>query len=478
MKKPLRCRNCVRKLANGLREESEVGAVACGICKRCANCGCYCVQCSTCHRTVPQYHTQYCDHCRTCKKHCECRRMPYFVRTKLAPNERFHINPMPRTLGLELELSDWGKLRDEASFKNFTYSRAHDWSVRPSEYEMVIAPLRGDQFLRAMFELAERLYRAKAKVNTSCAFHVHVGGSDLSYWNLRNILRIYECLEDEIYDHLILPHRRNDPVVTHYCQMLTRTHAVCPRCQRFDRQYPGQRRPLVPLRDTLERMNGVSSTTELKSEFIRMLYGLNTHGVPEIRRKDVASQLQTRKGGRYEWCRYVGLNLHAWMYRGTLEFRMKEGTTNFEDLIAWPLWCGWFVEAAASMPERRTRNSSMGLLQFTAEFMPSWITEWVDRKIRDKNKPVMEQAPDVPGDGGNDRNTANRYAERVVRDWTNVAEPPTPVPPPLRHMAIDALAPLPRTQGRGDTVAGPTITFNRWRNRTVPAPEPEDDPNF
>lgn len=312
--------------------------------------------------------------------------MPNFSVPTLAPT-KFLVNSMPRTLGMELELSEWGKLRSE-SFRHFRYESTHDWSVKPSEQEMVIAPLRGDQFLRAMLELGEALYRTGAKVNTTCAYHVHVDGSDLSYWELRKILRVYERLEGEIYDHLILPHRRDVPTVTHYCQMLTREHQTCDRCRRFDQQYPGTRQPLIPLSHTIERMNCARTTGDLKAEVIRMLYGMTS-----MEGRDRASQLQVRKGGRYEWCRYVGLNLHAWMYRGTIEWRMKEGTTSTEDLLTWPLWCGWFVEACSRMKDKVSREEQFSLVGFTERYMPRWITDWVERKVAEKEKPVMDAWP-------------------------------------------------------------------------------------
>lgn len=362
----------------------------CLVCRRCSGCGCMCTHCHKCQKQVPQRPSRFCAHCRTCKSCCTCRHMAQYTPLP-APrvSDTYHINTLPRTLGLELELADWGKLRNEGTFNHLEYEPVRDWSVQPSGQEMVIHPLRGDEFLRAMAELAEQLYRTDATVNQTCAYHVHVGSSDLSYWDLRKILRIYEMLEGEIYDHLILPHRRDVPEVTHYCQMLTKKHVKCERCSRYDQQYPRQRKALIPLRDTIEWLNNAKNTFELKQGIINMLYG----PMEGQRPRDAATWLQTRKNGRYEWSRYVGLNLHAWMYRGTLEFRMKEASTDLEDLTAWPLWCGWFVQACTRIQERRTMRESFSLLKFTDEFMPRWITDWVQKKICTQVKPVMATGP-------------------------------------------------------------------------------------
>jgi len=146
---------------------------------------------------------------------------------------------------------------------------------------------------------------------------------------------------------------------------------------------------LIPLRDTIEWLDNAKNTSELKQGIINMLYG----PMEGQRPRDAAMWLQTRKNGRYEWSRYVGLNLHAWMYRGTLEFRMKEASTDLEDLTAWPLWCGWFVQACTRIQERRTMRESFSLLKFTDEFMPRWITDWVQKKICTQVKPVMAAGP-------------------------------------------------------------------------------------
>jgi hypothetical protein len=382
------CRSCFRAVVRGEIPRAQAGVAHCPTCRNCKSCGCMCRGCRECGKRVPNSPSTYCSHCQACKRCDQCRKMPQFIALHPPPSTSYHLNTLPRTLGLELELSDWGKLRAEGEFHHLRYDQAHDWSVQPSGLEMVIKPLMGDQYLRAINELAEQLYRTGAKVNESCAYHVHVNGSDLSYWDLRRILRVYESLEGEIYDHLILPHRRDVPIVTHYCQMLTRPHKKCDRCVRFDGQYPGARKALIPLRDALERMNAAKSTTELKKELIYMLYGPIGFHRPDSR--DAAAWLQQRKGGRYEWCRYVGLNLHAWMYRGTVEFRMKEASTTLDELLIWPLWCGWFIQACATMREQDSIREPWTLLHFTEAFMPRWITEWVSRKICEKDKPKME----------------------------------------------------------------------------------------
>ena len=385
---------------------------------------------------------------------------------RIAEGKPFHVNRLRRALGVELELANWGNL-SEHKFKYLKYTLAHDWSVRPSQQEMVINPLVGDEFYFGMLELGEALYRAKATVNSTCALHVHVDGTTLSYWELRRLLRVYARLEPEIYQYLILPYRRGIPEVFHYCQMLTQQHTPCARCARFDSQYPGTRRALVPLQRTIQIMDRAGSTNELKQQLIQMLYGFdvqnyaayevyNPTGNHSSARKRAAQALQTRKGGRYEWARYVGLNLHAWMYRGTVEWRMKEATTDVNELIAWPLWCGHFVDAVSKMREKESREEPFTLLSFTDRYMPRWITDWVERYV--SGQVVRSEMPIWHEDGEFSRENREE---------------------PIRYRGLDAegIAPRPTSRvssaGWGDAIS-PYVTFNTT-NRDFPITQDNED---
>jgi hypothetical protein len=51
------------------------------------------------------------------------------------------------------------------------------------------------------------------------------------------------------------------------------------------------------------------------------------------------------------------------------------------------------VQACTRIQERRTMRESFSLLKFTDEFMPRWITDWVQKKICTQVKPVMATGP-------------------------------------------------------------------------------------
>lgn len=375
-----RCSYCAR----------AVSIFLCNACRRCAHCGCGCKTCNSCRARAVGYRPYFCARCGLCSRCDKCRKIPHYTtpaRLGVPPGPTPHLlNKLPRLLGVELELSDWKNLQTFRATK-YSYSSAHDWSVQPSGLEMVLRPLAGDRFISGIAELAEHLFRAESEVNETCAYHVHVDGVDLSVWEIRRLLTVYRALEPQIYSYLIAPWRSSSPTVTHYCQMLTRPHRRCERCDRYDQQYPNERHRRPSINTTLENMYAAKTTSDLKAELIWFLYGI------DIRGKDLKSDLddlddilrqrgmtlQDRKGGRYEWCRYVGLNLHAWMYRGTVEWRMKEGVTDFESLLLWPLFCGWFTHAVTAMNDTDALAVT-DLVTFARAHMPAWVAKWVENK--------------------------------------------------------------------------------------------------
>lgn len=283
------------------------------------------------------------------------------------------INPLPRPLGTELEIGDWGSLEGRR-FEHLRYTKGYDWSVKPSEHEMVISPLVGDAFIEGMLELAEELFDSGATVNDTCALHVHVGATDFGYWDIRRLLEVYSRIEPDVYRYLVAPYRSAKPECVHYCQLLTVPHDTCPRCERYDEQHPGARQPLEPLSRVLARMALAKDTSDLKVALFRMLYNIDD---PSTAPRD----LQHRKGGKYEWCRYRGLNLHSWLHRGTVEWRMKEAVTDVSELVFYPLFCGYVVHAITAMSDTEARSDRMNMLYLAERYMPKYLAAWVRTKM-------------------------------------------------------------------------------------------------
>lgn len=360
----------------------HVPAAQCEVCGKCIKCGnCECWRCG-CGRRYTRVATAYAQHrCGRCRKCCECRNSPRYTsdetlrtQTLSTPGGPALLTRLPRTVGVELELATWGTMPTTGNSRipGVVYTTSHDWSVKPSELEMVLTPLRGDAIPRGMLELSRAVVTHRCVTNDTCALHVHVGGKDLSYWDLRRLLTVYATIEPELYSKFISPHRRALPSI-HYCQMMTVPHSDvgCERCARYDQQYRGQRRIPESLETTLDRMWLARTTEDLKVCLLRMLYDIeNPRNFPAL--------VTTRKGGHYEFCRYFGLNLHSWMHRHTVEWRMKEATTDPWEMVFWPLWCGWMVHAVTRMSDKDARYE-WTIRSLTERWMPGYFQSWLGR---------------------------------------------------------------------------------------------------
>lgn len=69
-------------------------------------------------------------------------------------------------------------------------------------------------------------------------------------------------------------------------------------------------------------------------------------------KKDAARQWQQFKAERYATSRYNSLNVHSWVHRKSLEWRMPPGTTRPERVIGWGQLLAEMINAAVGMGER------------------------------------------------------------------------------------------------------------------------------
>lgn len=345
------CKQCVCR--NGCNK-----ARSCKGCRSCQECGCYCRLCEGCGK---KHFTNPCPSCGKCKSICICRGMPKALPTELKDPSPVQclLNTLPRAMGVELELSEFGGIMDRyngnKTIPGITYKLVRDGSVKPSEMEMVIDPLAGDDFIKGMIQLSQECYSSEAKVNETCGLHVHVNARDFSYWHLKRLLHLWEKVEKDIYGFMIDKEREHSrpPTPWHFC------------------------RPTVPLIDTLKAsgLNSIKKTVGLKALFMDVLYDLDK----DKNEKNKGHSLLAKRNHKYEQARYYGLNLHAWFQRGTIEFRHKEGTFEVDELVCWPLMCGWIVHLATILGTKEI-SSITGLRDLAMNHMPKMVSQYVEAK--------------------------------------------------------------------------------------------------
>ena len=141
----------------------------------------------------------------------------------------------------------------------------------------VVSPICHYEDIETIQELVRKLRRAGACVNGSCGIHVHVDATPHSVKTLRNLVNIMVSKEDLLYKALAVDVARED----HYCQ-------------KTDLRF-------------LEELN--RKKPKSIENFERMWY----HG-------------DSRSYDHYDESRYHALNLHSVFSKGTIEFRLFNGT--------------------------------------------------------------------------------------------------------------------------------------------------------
>ena len=155
----------------------------------------------------------------------------------------------------------------------------------------VVSPILSYDDIPKLQELVRTLRKAGALVNTSCGIHIHVGAEKFTPKTLRNLANLMASKEDMIYHALQI-----DPIREgRYCQKTNTTY--------------------------LEILNKKQPKT--MEEFADIWY----------------IQAPFRRDEHYNNSRYHGLNLHATFTKGTVEFRLFNGTLHAGEIKAYIQFC-------------------------------------------------------------------------------------------------------------------------------------------
>jgi len=141
----------------------------------------------------------------------------------------------------------------------------------------VVSPICHYEDIETIQELVRKLRHAGACVNRSCGIHIHVDAAPHSVKTLRNLVNIMVSKEDLLYKALAVDVARED----HYCQ-------------KTDLSF-------------LEELN------RKKPKSIEIFERMWYHG-------------DSRSYDHYDETRYHALNLHSVFSKGTIEFRLFNGT--------------------------------------------------------------------------------------------------------------------------------------------------------
>lgn len=353
---------------------------ACLTCNRCfRHSKCRCRRCEKCKAKKPPK-----DFCASCKSRdryacltCHASSASA-LRAAVFPERRCEFGDLGhtyqwglrRSLGVEVECATWGSLNTtippDRLMPNLGGTFVRDGSVKPSGLELVSGKLTGDSGLRGLYQLATTLKAHSATANSSCGVHVHVDAADFSMFELRRILIGWHKLQHSVFGTLVAEDRQH----SYYCPPNTYTA------------------------DAWQRLLSCKLSTEISEWFYHSLYGLRKRDEPNP--MVFADRIRHFRATKYvNEARRWALNFHSWMMRGTLEFRLKEGTVEPEDLFYWPLWCGFFVEWLAARKDSevlawQTAVTPPTILEITESFPGTakrlGIQAWVAAKTTPTTK--------------------------------------------------------------------------------------------
>ena len=203
----------------------------------------------------------------------------------------------------------WKVMRD-SSIEPVRNDGSRDY---PDEYrvELVTPPLNYDD-IETLQVIVRTLREAGAKANASCGIHVHVDGANHTPESLRRLVNFFTARQDLIYQSLEIGARANR------------------WCKKTDA-------------NLLKALKAEKELTKDKAEAIWY-----------------SSANDSYYGGidhsHYNVTRYHGLNLHAWFTKGTVEFRLFNGTMHAGKIKAYIQFClamsAWAITSTDSFSFR------------------------------------------------------------------------------------------------------------------------------
>lgn len=278
----------------------------CSNCDYCDHC-CECFGCRNCgDRVDGDDFCGVCDRCTSCcrcededEERCHCERLEGSDEFHIAKRNQHKRNPSKRFVAAEIEVA---ALEDTSrngrictACRKWGAAIVPDRSLPDTGFEINTAPASGDLFTSQVEEIGMALRQCGAKVNSACGLHVHIDARDFGYWEVRRLIRLYALVEDALFSLVSESRQRN---------------TYCGRCG-------------------AEYLQAVESgnVRKIKDRVCQAVY------------KD--TDIKDRRKHKYEFARYKALNLHSWFYRGTVECRLFDGTTDAAKVINWGmLWAG------------------------------------------------------------------------------------------------------------------------------------------
>jgi hypothetical protein len=220
--------------------------------------------------------------------------------------------------------------------------RVHDGSLPPTGFEINTAPAAGDHFIEQVNEICGALKKMGAFVDNSCGLHVHADARDFKYADIRKVVLLWERLEPAF-----MATQSAARTGSHYCRPVGSQYANAMRT--------------LSLPDFVKE---AGKPKGVKSKFFEGVYGARMSDFAGMR----GGHYEPPRGNHYDDSRYHNVNLHSWIYRGTVENRLHSGTVVARKMIDWATTWAKFMDVAYT-----TTDKEISLINNPVEFMLSKV---------------------------------------------------------------------------------------------------------
>jgi hypothetical protein len=320
-------------------------------CNNCGNCptDCRCVNCPACNRRTQGRHIH--ADCQRCENCCHCGEIPPRIEHVAPPRQVvFHdatpglaghkTNPSKRYIAAEIEVANVNEkgLAVSEVIRKWKGGIVRDGSIEgETPFEINTAPASGDKYVEEINEICAALKNAKAQVNKTCGLHVHVDCRDFNFYDIRKLAILYSKIEEALFQ-IVAPSRK--------------TSRFCRPC-------------------------GAKYVKDLENNIIpkdnEKALIKNVYGYEE-------KLANIRANGKYNEARYAAMNIHSWIFRGTIECRTHQGTVSAKKIKMWGLLWAGIVDYSFDNTEkfiRGIKGNSMDILLSVCptEEVRAWVME-------------------------------------------------------------------------------------------------------
>ena len=346
------CESCSEAHPNDENYHSEYGESYCESCYyeiffNCPRCDCETVRDDSCYVESEDE-----DVCRDCYDSTDNVSLDSANTCYVEPpveGDTFSTNRFERAVGVEIETIGCNSddIRNDTYFSAFSVTS--DGSIESDSneegFEFISKPMRGDHLFHEIDKIGNYLLDRDFSMNSSCGLHVHIDARDLFYKDLKGVSMVMKSFERVVFS--MMPKSRYS---SNWCKMMAMNKNM---------------------------IRGINSN----EEFIRSWY--DACGEPPSM-------------GKYNDTRYHGLNLHARVYLGTIEFRYHSGTNNPTKIKNWITICQSIVEKGIALgkvmdevPEnwdskthKLMTKEELGLADFIEILELSSISQYIVKRIR------------------------------------------------------------------------------------------------